>query len=236
MQAGASILVMDAAPPPVSRIGQGGCASTLAFELSDGPHRLIVNCGGARAGSPQITASLASGLRTTAAHSTLTLADSNSTAIHSDGSLGRGVGEVEMDRKESENGSRVAASHDGYGRRFGLIHRRTIAMSANGREIRCDDILVPARSRRKRSTVPFAIRFHLGTHVEASPTADGLGALLRISQGALWQFRCNGGTLAIDDSIWVDGDGHIRPTHQLVITGEAPPGGASISWVLRRAG
>ncbi len=236
MQAGQSILVMDAAPPPLSRVGQGGCASTLAFELSDGPHRLIVNCGGARVGGAHISPSLANGLRTTAAHSTLTLADSNSTAIHSDGSLGKGVSEVELDRKETEGGSRVEAGHDGYGRRFGLIHRRTLAMTPDGREVRCDDILMPTQTRRKRSTVPFAIRFHLGIKVEPSPTADGLGALLRISQGALWQFRCNGGSLSIDDSIWVDGEGCIHPTHQLIISGESPPGGAAVSWVLRRAG
>ena len=41
-----TILVFDAAPPPPARALAGGCASTLAFELSDGPHRLIVNCGG----------------------------------------------------------------------------------------------------------------------------------------------------------------------------------------------
>lgn len=236
LQAGQSVLVMDAAPPPVSRVGQGGCASTLAFELSDGPHRMVVNCGGARVGGVTISPSLGNGLRTTAAHSTLTLADSNSTAIHSDGSLGKGVREVELDRKESESGSRIEAEHDGYGRRFGLIHRRSLTMTPDGREIRCDDSLVPTPTRRKRAVAAFAIRFHLGTEIEPSPTADGLGALLRISHGALWQFRCNGGSLSIDDSIWVDGDGRIHPTRQLVVSGEAPSGGASVSWVLRRAG
>ncbi len=47
LQAKASVLVFDAAPPPPPRALDGACASTLAFELSDGPSRLIVNCGGA---------------------------------------------------------------------------------------------------------------------------------------------------------------------------------------------
>ena len=58
----------------------------------------------------------AQALRSTAAHSTLTLADSNSTALHPDGTLGRGVGEVELSRQESEAGSRIDATHDGYAR------------------------------------------------------------------------------------------------------------------------
>ena len=38
-------------------------ASTLAFEMSDGPHRLIVNCGGARSGGPGMVPALVQGLR-----------------------------------------------------------------------------------------------------------------------------------------------------------------------------
>ncbi|MFX9680561.1 heparinase II/III family protein, partial [Acinetobacter baumannii] len=81
-------VILDGAPPPIARLVEGGCASTLAFEMSDGPHRLVVNCGGARAGVVQLPAALAEGLRTTAAHSTLIVGDSNSTAIHADGTLG----------------------------------------------------------------------------------------------------------------------------------------------------
>ena len=91
-----SVLVFDAAPPPPPRALHGACASTLAFELSDGPNRLVVNCGGVGESKGALPAGLAHALRTTAAHSTLTLGDRNSTAIHEDGSLGRGVGEVEL--------------------------------------------------------------------------------------------------------------------------------------------
>lgn len=45
-QAKASTLVFDAAPPPPTWALSGGCASTLAFEFSDGGDRLVVNCGG----------------------------------------------------------------------------------------------------------------------------------------------------------------------------------------------
>ncbi len=235
MSASTSVLIMDAAPPPVARLIEGGCGSTLAFEFSDGAQRLIVNCGGARAIDLALAGRLAEGLRTTAAHSTLVVGDSNSTAIHSDGTLGKGVGEVELTRQESETSSRIEASHDGYARRFGFIHRRQLVLSSDGRDLRGDDMLLPAGRRAKRATTPFAVRFHLGLGVEASPTTDGMAALLRVPGGALWQFRCRGGALAIDDSLWIDGTGAPHATRQLVISGEAPPGGASVSWVLKRA-
>ena len=141
-----------------------------------------------------------------------------------------------MDRQEAEVGSRIEASHDGYARRYGFVHRRSMSVGPDGREIRGDDVLVPAQVRRKGQAATFAVRFHLGPDVEVSPTADGSGALLRISEGALWQFRSHGGALVIDDSLWVDGNGRIRATQQLVISGEVPAGGASVSWAFRRAG
>ena len=125
-QAKASVLVFDAAPPPPPRALSGGCASTLAFEFSDGADRLIVNCGGVGEAQGALPAELVQALRTTAAHSTLTLGDRNSTAIHEDGSLGKGVGEVELSRDETGGIARVEASHDGYVRRFGLIHERRL--------------------------------------------------------------------------------------------------------------
>ncbi|MBN8809064.1 MAG: heparinase II/III family protein [Sphingomonas sp.] len=232
---GDAVVIVDAAPPPVARLAAGGCASTLAFEMSAGPDRLIVNCGGARTAVVQIPPSLVDGLRTTAAHSTLVVGDSNSTAIHPDGTLGRGVAEVEQARHESTGGSRIEASHDGYARRFGFVHRRQLTLTADGRELRGDDMLLPAGKKRRSGATPFVIRFHLGPGVEAAPTADGMAALLRLPSGKLWQFRCRGGSLAIDESLWIDADGRPVATRQLVVSGEATAGGATIGWALKRA-
>ncbi|OYW87646.1 MAG: heparinase, partial [Sphingobium sp. 32-64-5] len=121
ISAGSTHVLVDAAPPPVAQLADAGCASTGAIEISDGPDRVIVNCGGAALSGTMIPADFARGLRTTAAHSTLTLSDSNSTAILPDGTLGRGVTEVELHRQELDNGSRIELSHDGYVRRFGYV-------------------------------------------------------------------------------------------------------------------
>jgi uncharacterized heparinase superfamily protein len=230
-----TVLIVDAAPPPVARVMEGGCASTLAFEFSDGPDRIVVSCGGARGADLRLPAALAEGLRTTAAHSTLVVDNSNSTAIHPDGTLGRGVGEMELSRQETDTASRIEASHDGYVRRHGVIHRRRIALGADGRDVRGEDNLIPAGRRRKAAAIPFAVRFHLHPGVQVSPTADGAGALLRTPSGAAWQFRANGATLGIEESVWIDGRGIPKETQQLVLTGESPAGGTSVSWLFHRA-
>jgi uncharacterized heparinase superfamily protein len=230
-----TVVIIDAAPPPIARLMRTGCASTLAFEMSDGPARIVVNCGGARAAVSQVPAEVIQGLRSTAAHSTLTLADSNSTAVLADGMLGRGVAEVELTREESDGASRIEASHDGYVKRFGFLHRRQLVLLSDGRELRGEDMLLPSGRRRKPGPTPFAVRFHLGLGVQVTPTADGMAALLRLPGGAAWQFRCKGATLGVESSLWIDGDGKPHSTQQLVVAGEAPAGGANVSWVLKRA-
>ncbi|MCC6481022.1 MAG: heparinase II/III-family protein, partial [Sphingomonadaceae bacterium] len=173
---------------------------------------------------------------TTAAHSTLILDERNSTAILPDGTLGRGVTEVELHRQELENGSRIEISHDGYVRRLGYMHRRLLLLSNDGKDVRGEDMLLPAQRRRKPAAVPFVLRFHLAPHVDASLTADEQGALLRIDMAALWQFRCGAGKLSIEDSLWVDGEGRPHASKQLVVSAMAEPGGNSLGWLLKRVG
>jgi uncharacterized heparinase superfamily protein len=235
MSALGTILVVDAAPPPPQRIAEQGSASTLAFELSDGGQRLIVNCGGPGPLPSELSEELVQGLRSTAAHSTLVLADTNSTNILPDGSLGKGVEDVAIERAEDNDSSRLEASHDGYVRTFGLVHKRSLMLGNDGKEIRGADQLIPRGRKKIRESAAYAARFHLAPGVEATITADGMGAILRSRGAPPWNFRCRGGSLATEESLWIDGRGRPRSTMQLVIVGEVSALGGEIGWQFRRA-
>nr|WP_232730276.1 heparinase II/III-family protein [Novosphingobium kunmingense] len=240
--AGKTILQFDAAPPPLARHARSGCASTLAFELSQGPHRIIVNCGGAACAGGLIPVRLEQGLRATAAHSTLVLDDANSTAVVINGKLGSGVSEVEVDRRvipgERQGGAtRLEASHNGYASRHGLIHRRILILRDDGTELRGEDLLVPRSGKGKTGKVGFAIRFHLGQGIELRLSDDGQGAGLALPDGTYWQFRAGGeGQLAIEESLWADGQGRPQPIQQLVLSGLVSRGGGSFAWLLKKMG
>jgi uncharacterized heparinase superfamily protein len=234
MSALGTIVVIDAAPPPPQKIAEQGSASTLAFELSDGGQRLVVNCGGPGPLPTDLSDELVQGLRSTAAHSTLVLADTNSTNILPDGSLGKGVDDVTIDRTEDNDASRLEASHDGYARTFGLIHKRSLMLGNDGKELRGADQLTPKGRKRIRESAPYAVRFHLAPGVEATITADGMGAILRSKGAPPWNFRCRGGNLLAEDSLWIDGRGRPQRTSQLVIVGEVSALGGEIGWQFRR--
>ncbi|MEO7602207.1 MAG: heparinase II/III family protein [Sphingomicrobium sp.] len=229
-----TVVVLDAAPPPQSKMAAFGSASTLAFELSDGGQRLVVNCGGPGPLPTALPRDLIDALRSTAAHSTLILADTNSTSLQSDGSLGRGVEDVTIDRHEDNDSSRLEAAHDGYVKGFGLVHKRALVLGNDGKEVRGVDQLVPKGRKRIRGSASYAVRFHLAPGVEATLTADGMGALIRSKGTPPWNFRCRGGELTSEESLWIDGRGQARRTIQLAVTGEISALGGEIGWQFRR--
>lgn len=248
IRAGETLLQFDTAPPPRSKHARTGCASTLAFELSDGPQRIIVNCGGAALAGGQVPARIGQGLRATAAFSTLVLDNANSTAVLLHGKLGKGVEAVELDRRQIarpgfREATRIEAAHDGYAGRFGLTHQRILTLSGDGTELAGEDILVPTSRGGKRGKIGFAIRFHLGRGVEVQLAPDKRGASLLLPDGRLWQFRLGGDrggaediTLHAEDSLWVDGDGRPHATEQLVIEGLALRSGGQFSWRFKKTG
>lgn len=241
---GQTLVQIDAAPPPKPRHARWGCASTLAFEMSDGPHRLVVNCGGGAMAGGLVPARIEQGLRATAAHSTLVLDNANSTAVLMNGKLGKGVEQVEVERRalrgKGGEASRIEASHDGYAARFGLTHRRILLLRGDGLELRGEDILVPRSQKGKRGRIDFAIRFHLGPAVEAQLAQDRRGASLLLPDGGLWQFRMaadeSGAAVALEESLWVDGEGRPHPVRQIVIQGMTSRSGGQFSWLFKKMG
>ncbi len=230
-----TVVVFDAAPPPQPKVAAAGCASTLAFEMSDGSQRLVINCGGPEPLPSALPDDLVDALRTTAAHSTLALADTNSTAILPDGQLGKGVADVTVDVSDDNDCSRLEASHDGYVRSFGLIHKRSLSLGNDGKELRGADQLIGKGRRKIRDAVPYAVRFHLAPGIEVAPTADGMGAILRPRGAPPWNFRCRGANLAVEESMMIDGAGNPVSTVQLVILGEVSHLGGEIGWQFRRS-
>jgi uncharacterized heparinase superfamily protein len=105
----------------------------------------------------------------------------------------------------------------------------------DGKEIRGADQLIPRGRKKIRESAPYAARFHLAPGVEATVTADGMGAILRSKGAPPWNFRCRGGNLAAEESLWIDGRGHPHASTQLVIVGEVSALGGEVGWQLRRS-
>jgi uncharacterized heparinase superfamily protein len=223
LQAGQSLVIVDAGKPPSRGFDEAAHAGALSFELSHGRERIIVNCGGYR-GSKAAWRRVA---RSSAAHSVLVVGDTNAVEIPADGSLGRAPAAVRCERAEEGGHQWIAATHDGYHQRFGVSYARELYLAADGEDLRGEDRLTG------RSGVSFAVRFHLHPAVEAALPESGGGALLRLPSGAVWRLRSSGAEMSLGESIYL-GSGELRKTQQIVLSGTTGPGGATVRWAIRR--
>jgi uncharacterized heparinase superfamily protein len=231
--AGRTLVVVDCGAPPAARreampaslprgADRSAHAGTLSFEMSVGRDRVVVNCGAA----PAAEGEWRDALRATAAHSTLVLADTNSSELRAEG-LGRRVETVECERTEAAGAQWLDATHDGWLRQFGLRHRRRLYLSESGDDLRGEDDL---QSDREVEVPAFVVRFHLHPAVAASLQQDEAGVLLRLPSGVGWRLRAKGARVAIEESIHVAAEA--RRSHQVALYAEH--GAASVQWAISR--
>lgn len=223
MQAGRSVLIVDCGAPPPRGADRLAHAGTLSFELSIGRERLITNCGGAPLGGP----AWRDAARATAAHTALVIADTSSSELKPEG-LGRRPGRVEAQRQEANGAHWLEASHDGYEKPFGAIHRRRLYVSETGEDIRGEDQV------EAREPQPFAVRFHLHPAVKATVQGDGEGVLLRLPGGGSWQLRADGAPLTLEESVYLGGN-EVKRAEQVVLACRADQP-QQLRWAVTRAG
>jgi uncharacterized heparinase superfamily protein len=221
-------------PPPFALDAHAGAG---AFELSSGNDRIVVNCGAGGLSHPSWNWAL----RATAAHSTLTLSDTSSAHILPAG-LARDLlgprlmgGPIEplSRRVETAQGWSVEAMHDAYVPDFGVRHERQITLSPQGLMVTGRDRLIPMDAAgRPAGGRNFAVRFHIHPDVRVSQLEGG-GILLKLPGGEGWRFRAGGGTLAVEESVYLGGH-VVRRAEQLVVSGVMKDAPAEIAWVFEQ--
>ena len=238
LAAGRTLCIMDCGAPPPGAFSTQAHASCLAFEMSSAAQRIVVNCG---AGG-NLHRSWGPALRATAAHSTLTLADTSSAAILPQGwardllgpRLMDGPKEIPTRRSETAQGWCVEASHDAWLAQMGIRHERQMTLSPQGLLLTGADRLLPQAKKGKQEapSLNFAVRFHIHPDIRVS-RLEGGGILLKLANGEGWRFRCSGGQPGIEESVYLGGE-VVRRAEQLVITGAIKDQPVEIAWVFEQ--
>jgi uncharacterized heparinase superfamily protein len=202
LAAGSAVLIMDAGPEgPAANPGHAH-ADGLSFELSDGPERLIVNCGTHAYQTP-----LRSFFRSTAAHSTVSLGTHNSTQVWGTFRVGRRYGTISF---QQPSPLQVSGWHGGYAHLGVTQHRRNLTLGAGGHLLAGEDTLTHSSPPPLTATA----HFHLTppTTVQLlSPTQ----CLLTLASGAAWVFTAGAGTLSVASSRYAPQFGPPQPSQQL---------------------
>ncbi len=236
MTAGKTLLILDCGAVPPKAFSTEAHAGCLAFELSSGNQRIVVNCGAAGKSLPRWE----SALRATAAHSTLVMGDASMAPILPPGLARRLLGSrmlygptaIETRRSETSHGWCVEASHDAYMEMFGVRHERQITISQQGLVVTGADRVLPKPAKGRKDTA-FAIRFHIHPDVRTSPSQGG-GILLKLPSGEGWRFRA-GGQIAVEESVYLGSD-QVRRTEQIVLSGAVKDQPVEVAWTFEQIG
>ena len=236
LEQGDTILVADVGSPPpiaIASLAQAGC---LSFEVSVGIHLLFANGGyPGPADDDWIAVS-----RATASHNTLCLAESSSARLVRHNKLEEIAGglpirgpDLAVARTSEELGAAVlAASHDGYMKRYGVMHNRRIALSKGGTVIEGIDRIEPPSGRlRLKQDLPFSIHFHLHPDCRAKAGADHT-CRITMATGQVWTFEAIGAALSIEDSLFFAESSGPRPGVQIVLRG-ATFGETEVRWSVK---
>ncbi|MFS8036338.1 heparinase II/III family protein [Xanthobacter sp. AM11] len=218
------MLIADTGPPPPPRASWEAHASCLAFEFSSGRQRIVVNCG-----VPEVQREVWRQVaRSTAAHSTVVIADTSSCRFLQSPQMARLLGApiisgpkaVEVQRGARNNAVLLRASHDGYAEPFGLVHQRSWRLAMEGGRLDGEDVFRPAQEGAPMPSETFAIRFHLHPTVSVERLDDPHTALLALPNGEAWAFAAPHVPLAVEESVYLAAAGGPRRTSQLVLSGD----------------
>jgi uncharacterized heparinase superfamily protein len=221
IDAGTTTLIMDAGSPPPSTISREAHAGCLAFELSSGICRIIVNCGMPTTGRD----SWRPIARGPPAHSTLTYHETSSCQFVKLPAMKRmlqgapivsGPTNVEVLRETSRNSIALTTSHDGYLRQFGLRHQRHLIVSSDGNRIEGEDTLLMQNTSRRKSGEAYALRFHLHPSVKANRLSGTRSVMLVLPNREAWTFEAED-KVELEDSVFLAGFDGPRRTAQIVI-------------------
>ncbi|MGF7160749.1 putative heparinase superfamily protein [Rhodoligotrophos appendicifer] len=235
---GRSTVLVDVGKPPAAGLNRNMQSGPLAFEFSDGPHRVVVNCGSPQAGNGHWT----SAARKTAAHSTAALGDRSASIILDNSVTSRVFGSplffgpqrVYGELTAHETGSVLEAYHDGYLASCGYLHERRMFLAKHGADLRGEDRFLAAPD--GRTTEPetiFSIRFHLHPSIKCIGARDRASIILALPNRTGWKFSAKGAEMGIEDSVYLSGYATPRRSRQIVLTGEVGSARA-VKWAFKR--
>ena len=223
-----ALAIMDTGPS--TSPDESVYAGVMSFEMSVGKERLVVNCGPYRGPDGDWHEAL----RRTAAHSTVTVDDTDSSKLIGTGFDPRPLS-TNIAREEESGAVWVDATHDGYVPRFGLRHRRRIYLDADGEDLRGEDRIerVDETSPKNGQPRPLTARFHLHPSVRASLVKSNQAVLLRLPSGLGWQFHAQGGAIGLHDSVYFGAGGVRRRTEQVVLSSTTNSEVSVLKWAFR---
>jgi uncharacterized heparinase superfamily protein len=229
-------LFMDANNPSSMLHSRNYQAGPLSFELASNGIKFICNSGSGKNLGEELSYLSSS----TAAHSTVTINDTSSCIFQKNALVRKYFGNsliekhniVKKEFKNDKEFIQTIVTHDGYEKRFKILHERQITLFKLKNHIEGIDSLKCKDLENKNLT--FSVRFHIHPDIRITKTM-GNDILLSSNEGEGWIFRSPQIPTKIEKNLYFGNPDNIRESSFILLEGYIENENTNIIWHLEKA-
>ena len=228
-------LFFDAGNPPPNRFSSNYQAGCLSFELISKGEKIICNSGYGKYLNPK----LALLSRSTAAHSTLYLNDTSTSLFEKNETIRKVYGNsliqshkiLEKKFTENEKDYIFFATHNGYEKKYGYLHKRSIRILKKESKIYGTDEL--EKTRNIFNQIYYFIRFHIYPGIKITKTKGKNSVLVKQTNGEGWIIKSIENNLNIEKNIFFGRKNTVN-NECICISGSTKEPKVSINWKIEK--
>ena len=223
-------IIMDVGNPPEKKFSQNYQSGALSFEIIYLGKKVICNSGYFQNTKHQLNDIS----RSTATHSTLIL-DNMSICRFKKNKKGNSIIEKNfriLNKKiifEKDFWS-LQGSHDGYRKKYGIIHDREIQFYPEANKIIGKDKIINDKKFKKCN---FEVRFHLLPETKITKTQDGKAILIELENSG-WRFSCNNYLIDVETGLYFGRKNSYTENQNILISGTVQNEGQDITWEIKK--
>ena len=222
-------IAMDVGPSPSSKFSSKYQSGALSFEISSNGKKLISNCGHCNSKNNKLIELS----KSTATQNTLVIDDDSSKKKKKNDKnylIDNGLKILKKNIVFEQNYWKINASHDGYQKKYNMIHEREIEFYPEQfKFVGTDKIL----NKKKNLNIQFDIRFHLEPQIKLMKTQDNKTILIEL-EGEGWKFTCDNYDINIDNGLYFGNKNSYRQNQNIFISGITSNQNENIIWQLSK--
>ena len=221
-------IVMDVGQSPEKKFSKNYQSGALSFEILSGNEKIICNSGYFKNHKHR----LYNISKSTATHSTLIIDNSSSCELkkerNKESTVEQGLKILKKSIIFEENYWSINCAHDGYIKKYGVIHDRQIEFYPENNKFIGNDKLI--KKKNFKSSL-FQIRFHLKPNIKVMKTQDGKSILIEANKEG-WKFTCDNQDVNIEKGLYFGKKNSYIENKNIFISGMTQNKNQTIKWEL----
>ena len=222
-------LAVDVGNSPPSKFSHNYQSGTLSFEFIYKDRKLISNSGYFQDYKSKLN--LIS--KSTAAHSALIINNHSSCSFRNRGKQKMVENGLKVSNKNVVNEKNywlVKASHNGFLKKFGILHERSLEYFVEKNKLIGNDKIISKNGLEKRK---YDIRFHMEPGVKLTKTLNNKTILIEIENSG-WRFLTNCEIINIESGIYFGNKNFSRENQNICLSGKIRNINQEIKWVFEK--